>query len=164
MSEPHNHSVILGLGANLSDRLINLCEATNLLSKFSTIQRNSRIYETEPWGYADQPKFLNQVVIINTRLEPLELLNRLKDIERQMGRTTGPRYGPRPIDLDILFYDDLVLETLELTIPHPAISERAFLLVPLVEIVPELVHPKLHCMIAGLLEKVDKQGVEVFQG
>ncbi len=164
MSKPHNHLVILGLGANLGDRVNNLCKATNLLSNFSTIQRSSRIYETEPWGYADQPKFLNQVVIIKTILEPLELLQRLKYIERQMGRTAGPRYGPRPIDLDILFYDDLVLERPELTIPHPMISERAFLLVPLAEINPELIHPKLHCTITALLQKVDKQGVTIFQG
>lgn len=157
------HRVFLSLGTNLEDRLKNLADAIKQLSSFAVIKKTSRIYETEPWGYADQPKFLNLATEVETNLDPIEMLSQLRIIEKAMGRKAAVRYGPRLIDLDILFYDDLVLETPELIIPHPRISERAFVLVPLAEIAPRLVHPKLGKTIKQLLQYINTSGVLLFE-
>jgi len=124
----------------------------------------SPVYETEPWGYADQPPFLNMALCAATDLSPRDLLGRLKDIEATLGRIPSFRNGPRLIDLDILFYDDLVLDTPALVIPHPRLHERAFVLIPLAEIAPGLVHPALGLSVAQLVETVDRRGVSLFQG
>jgi 2-amino-4-hydroxy-6-hydroxymethyldihydropteridine diphosphokinase len=157
------HQLYLSLGTNLGDRLTNLLIAiTNLPPKVNPVIRSS-IYESEPWGYSDQPVFLNQVIKAATDLEPLDLLAYVKSTEVQMGRQETFRFGPRLIDLDILFYDELVLETPLLTIPHPRIAERAFILVPLAEIAPDLLHPILGKSIQQIKTGVDSSSVELYR-
>ncbi|HEY6072022.1 MAG TPA: 2-amino-4-hydroxy-6-hydroxymethyldihydropteridine diphosphokinase, partial [Anaerolineales bacterium] len=135
--------VYLALGSNLGDRLLNLRAAVDALAPEVRVVAESSVYETPPWGYADQPAFLNMAVKAETDLSPRRLLRHLKGIESRLGRKPGIRYGPRLIDLDILFYDDLVLDEEALTIPHPRLHERAFVLVPLADVAPELKHPVL---------------------
>jgi 2-amino-4-hydroxy-6-hydroxymethyldihydropteridine diphosphokinase len=133
--------VYLGLGSNLGDRKAILEKALQLLGQRLQIERVSSLYETEPVGYAEQPLFLNAVCLAQTNLGPLQLLSVIKGIEASLGRVPSFPNAPRPIDLDIIFYGDLVMETPELTIPHPRLEERAFVLIPLVEIAPNLLHP-----------------------
>src|SRR5690349_17717282 len=137
------HTVIIALGTNIGDRLENLRAAQAAFSLKINIKASSAVYETEPWGYADQPAFLNMVVRAETDLPPTELLAHLKQLEQLLGRTPTFPNGPRLIDLDILFYDDLVIATPPLVVPHPRLHERAFVLVPLAEIAADLVHPVL---------------------
>jgi 2-amino-4-hydroxy-6-hydroxymethyldihydropteridine diphosphokinase len=127
------------------------------------VVRVSPVYETEPWGITAQPRFLNQVVELQTDLLPHALLRRLKAIETAMGRTAAePRYGPRLIDLDILFYDDLVLTSYALTVPHPRLYERAFVLVPLADLAADRIHPRLGITVRELLARVDCSGVRLY--
>ena len=136
--------VYLGLGSNLGDREANLSQALRLLGQRGVwVDRVSSIYETEPVGYLEQPRFLNAVCRVSTELGPEELLSLAKEVEGLLGRRPSFPNAPRPIDVDILFYEDLVMESPELTIPHPRLAERAFVLVPLAEIAPDLVHPAL---------------------
>jgi len=157
-----SHTVFLALGTNLGDRLANLKAAVEALPPSARLCAASPIYETTPWGYSDQPLFLNQVVQAETNLDPFELLGFLKGLEKQLGRQATFRYGPRLIDLDILFYDDLILKTPELVLPHPQLTERPFVLVPLADLVPNLQHPVLKKTVRELLDEVDRQGVELF--
>lgn len=157
------HHVYLGLGSNLGNRKSNLEEAIKQISKFATIKKTSSTYETEPWGLKDQPKFLNQVIFVESILGPNELLLHLKKIEQQMGRRKSVRFGPRLIDLDILFYDDYKMNTPKLTIPHPHLTERAFVLVPLAEIAPKLTHPLYHKTIEVLLQNVDQSSILLYK-
>jgi 2-amino-4-hydroxy-6-hydroxymethyldihydropteridine diphosphokinase len=147
--------VFLGLGTNLSDREANLARAQQELQSHVTIIQASSIYETPPWGGVEQPAFLNQVVKATTDLTPLELLKALKHIEETMGRVPSVRFGPRLIDIDILLFDDVILDTPELTIPHPRMLERAFVLVPLNEIAPDLTVPLTNVPFAGFLKGLD---------
>ena len=156
------NKVILALGTNLGDRLGNLRSAIAALPPAVTVQEQSFIYETLPWGVIDQPKFLNMVIRGETRLQPQELLKTLKALEISLGRLPSAHYGPRQIDLDILFYNALILDTPELTIPHPRLHERAFVLVPLADLAPEQIHPVLGKSIRALLAEVDTTGVERF--
>jgi GTP cyclohydrolase-4 len=156
---PELHRVYLGLGANLGDRQSNLVQAMQHIRARAAIEQISACYETRPVGYLEQPDFLNLACAITTELSPHELLRFLKQVERRMGREPSFRNAPRPIDIDILFYDDLVLESEALTIPHPRLNERAFVLVPLAEIAAALLHPSLNLTVAELLQRVDRAGV-----
>ena len=133
--------VYLGLGSNLGDRQVNLERALKLLGERLQIELVSSIYDTEPVGYGEQPRFLNAVCRAQTELGPLQLLSLVKGIEASLGRVPGFPDAPRPIDVDIILYSDLVMETPELTIPHPRFRERAFVLIPLLEVAPDLRHP-----------------------
>jgi len=145
----------LCLGSNLGDRMANLNKAVALLSKRVDIEKASSIYETEPIGYKEQPLFLNMVCQITTALNPWELLHFVKDIETDMGRVQNFSNSPRLIDIDILFYGREVIRTNELNIPHRRLAERAFVLIPLAEIAPQLTHPELGRKISELAEVVE---------
>jgi len=119
----------------------------------------SPIYETEPWGYTEQARFLNQVISAETGLPPEELLAYIKNIEKNVGRTPTFRNGPREIDIDILLYGDLILDIPGLTIPHPRLHERAFMLVPLADITQDLVHPVINNTIFALLKSMPREGI-----
>jgi len=149
----------LALGTNLGDRFDNLRTAIAALAPQVRVLAESRIYETEPWGFADQPAFLNMAVRAETELSPVDLLAFLKQLEAELGRTPTFRNGPRLIDLDILFYDQLVLETPPLVIPHPRLHERAFVLVPLADVGADVIHPLLKKSVTALLAGVDRGGI-----
>jgi 2-amino-4-hydroxy-6-hydroxymethyldihydropteridine diphosphokinase len=154
-----SHVVYIALGTNLGNRLANLREAIESMPPEVIVLAESNVYETPPWGYVDQPAFLNMVVKAETELEPEPLLEYLKQIEVELGREQNFRWGPRLIDLDILFYDDLVLDSPPLVVPHPRLQERAFVLVPLAEVAPEMLHPNLKRRISDLLSDVEVQGI-----
>lgn len=163
MGNLQNTLVYLALGTNLGDRLVNLQAVISALPPTVQPLSCSAVYETEPWGYTDQPAFLNQVLSGETHLSPKNLLVRLKTLETSLGRKQSFHYGPRKIDIDILFYDDLVLETAALTIPHPRLHQRAFVLVPLADIAPDLRHPRLGKTVRELLAETDQTGVKLFR-
>lgn len=154
-----NHTIYIALGTNLGDRPANLRAALRALPTAVTIIEESPVYETPPWGYKDQPAFLNMVIKAETDLEPESLLKYLKQLEAELGREQNFRWGPRLIDLDILFYDDLAIDTPPLVIPHPRLHERAFVLVPLMDIAPNFVHPKIQKQINELASEIDTQGI-----
>jgi 2-amino-4-hydroxy-6-hydroxymethyldihydropteridine diphosphokinase len=151
--------IYLSLGTNLGDRKANLLGAVDALPPGVTVQAESTIYETPPWGYEDQPAFLNMAIQGETSLKPELLLKYLKQIEVRLGRQPSFHWGPRLIDIDLLFYDALVMETPQLVIPHPHLQERAFVLVPLANIAPNLVHPVLGKTLRELLAGLDKNGI-----
>jgi 2-amino-4-hydroxy-6-hydroxymethyldihydropteridine diphosphokinase len=153
------HRVYLGLGTNLGNRKSNLERACRLLLPEISIVEKSPIYETAPWGYLQQPAFLNQVICAETSLSPKHLLSRVKQLEVDLGRSVTFHLGPRLIDIDILIYDDLNLETPELTIPHPFLSQRAFVLVPLAELAPDLCVPTFNATVAELRARVDQKDI-----
>jgi 2-amino-4-hydroxy-6-hydroxymethyldihydropteridine diphosphokinase len=162
-------TVYLGLGSNLGQREANLARAISAIGgqgqPFDSAQgervellRVSSIYETAPWGYTEQPPFLNCVVEAETTLPPPLLLQAVQELENAMGRKPGIRYGPRLIDVDILLYGSLTIDQPDLQIPHPRIPERAFVLIPLAELAPVLVHPTLQLPIAELARRVQGRG------
>ncbi len=156
--------VYLGLGSNMGNRQGNLDKALDFLSQRLRIGRVSSVYETEPVGNPNQPRFLNLVCQAHTTLAPRELLTLAKGIESKLGRAASKSNAPRPIDIDILFYGDQVIETPELVIPHPRLAERAFVLVPLAEITPDLRHPVIGKTIQELLQRLPQtQGVFKFE-
>src|SRR5262245_55389628 len=142
--------IFLGFGSNIGDRATYLKEAIRLLGL--PIVSESSVYESEPVDYLNQPWFLNQVLQCETSFHPLKLLAECQKVENQLGRTREISKGPRTIDIDLLFYNDEILSTPELTIPHPAIPQRRFVLVPLNEIAPDFIHPQLNLTIRELLE------------
>jgi len=135
------HKVYLGLGANLDNRRANILEALRQLSPTVKITARSSFYDTAPVSDIPQPRYLNLVCAGETTLSPAALLLTLKQIEAAMRRQPGPPNSPRPIDIDILFYDNLIINTPELVVPHPRLTERVFVLMPLAEIAPALKHP-----------------------
>ena len=147
------HVVYIGFGSNIGNRLAHIQNALDSLSKTEgiTLQRISSTYTTDPVGYEAQAQFLNGVAAIQTTLSPLSLLHTLKDIETAIGRKHRIRWGPREIDLDILIYGDLCVQTEKLVIPHPEMHLRGFVLVPLAEIAPDLVHPVFQETVQTLL-------------
>lgn len=141
------------LGSNSGNKRKIITETIHRLSTAGKIVMASSLYETEPWGFESGENFLNQVVVFETSLSPQEFLKHCLQAEQYLGRIRnpqGPRYASRPIDIDILFYDSIVLDSPELTIPHPRIAERNFVLIPLQEIMPDFIHPVFHKTITEL--------------
>jgi 2-amino-4-hydroxy-6-hydroxymethyldihydropteridine diphosphokinase len=153
--------VFISLGSNLEPRSERLQAAIAALRTFGEVSKVSRVYETVPVGGVPQPEFLNAVVELDTTHGPLELLRALKESEKKLGRQQRPRWHEREIDFDILFYEDLMLHSPELTVPHPEIQNRAFVLVPLAELDRNFVHPVLRRSVSELVQDVDTSGVRV---
>ena len=145
------HTAYVALGSNLGDKEANLRKALELLQERGVeIVKTSTFISTEPYGVTDQPQFLNGVCEVRTSLVPLALLHTLLEIEQEMGRVRLRHWGERNIDLDLLLYEDVVMDTPELKLPHPDMQNRDFVLLPLAEIAPELVHPILQKSIEEL--------------
>lgn len=149
------HQVFLGLGTNIEHRQQNLEQAVAALRQILTITAVSPIYETEPWGHTNQPPFLNACLAGYTQLSPNHLLIFVKNLETEIGRLPGIKWGPRLIDIDILLYEQLQLISDKLTIPHPLLAERAFVLAPLADIAANVIHPVLGQRLADLRTAVD---------
>lgn len=148
----------IGIGSNLGNRKQNCEKAISLLKENRiTVLKRSTMLETEPWGIKDQPKFINMAIKIDTVLKPEDLLNLLKEIESAVGRTKTFRWGPRIIDLDILLYDNLIINTNNVQIPHTGTKDRDFVLRPLAEIAPDKIHPVSKKSIKELLNEFLKQ-------
>lgn len=156
-------TIFLALGSNLGDRYANLQAASASLPPDVHVLQASPVYETAPWGLTDQPAFLNMALKGETSLGPVELLHHLKNLETKLGRQPSVRWGPRLIDIDILFYADLVLETQGLVIPHSHLHERAFVLVPLADLAPDLLHPVFGRSVRDLLAGMDASGVKRYE-
>ena len=137
------HTIFLGLGSNVGGKKKNLEKAIEKLREKISEIKTSKFYKTEPWGYKNQEEFLNAAVMGNTSLSPIEVLEFVKDIEKNVGRIERFKWGPREIDIDILFYDDLVYKDADLEIPHPGLHERDFVLKPLMDLDPDFIHPVL---------------------
>jgi len=149
------HKVFIAIGSNLGDRMKNIEVALKKMEDYGLrIIKKSSIIETEPYGFKEQGKFLNGVILIETDLDPFDLLNLLLNIEKEMGRERKIRWGPRNIDLDIIFYDDLVINTDNLKIPHPDAHNRTFVMGPLSEIDPDFVHPVLNKKVKDIYLKL----------
>jgi 2-amino-4-hydroxy-6-hydroxymethyldihydropteridine diphosphokinase len=158
--------VFLGLGSNIGDRVKALKEAERLISEIDgvLVVSSASLYETEPVGIVDQPSFINSALKIKTTLRPTELLGGLKEIERKLGRVDTIRWGPRIIDIDILLFDNIVVNKKGLTIPHPEMAKRAFVLVPLSEIAPNVIHPVLKKSVRELVDDLgDAKGIIKYQ-
>jgi 2-amino-4-hydroxy-6-hydroxymethyldihydropteridine diphosphokinase len=153
-----NTRVLLSLGSNLGDRADYLRRAVEALASLpdTRLAAQSSIHETAPWGVTDQPSFLNLAVEIETALGPLELLNAVKAVEVRLGRTPGSHWGPRVIDIDLVLWQDKVMKTDALELPHPRFRERAFVLLPLREIAPDAVDPVTGRTVAELASALDQ--------
>ena len=156
-----NH-LILHTGTNLGKREDNLLRANDLIEKkIGKITKYSSLYETEPWGLEDQPAFINQAIELITELSPEEVLAAANGIEEEMGRIREKKWERRLIDIDIIFYGDQIIKTERLQVPHKHIQDRNFVLIPLMEIIPNFVHPIFHETIEELYEK-STDTLEVF--
>jgi 2-amino-4-hydroxy-6-hydroxymethyldihydropteridine diphosphokinase len=158
-AERGGRTVWLGLGTNLGDRAQNLARALAGLRAHIAVEAVSAIYATDPYGYTEQPEFWNAAVKGLTDLRPDELLAALQQVERDVGRTPTFRMGPRIMDIDILLYDDVVMDVPGLTLPHPGILQRAFVLLPLLDIEPDLRHPVTGGPLGAVAAAVDTGGV-----
>ncbi len=152
------HTVYLGLGSNQSDPISQIKNATDLIEKIETskIIKKSSLYESLPVGYLDQPNFINQVISLQTSLSPAELFERFQQIEFQLKRVKKIVNGPRTIDIDILLFNQEIILTKDLTIPHPRMLDRAFVMIPLLEIEPNILVPKIS-NLKEILGKLDKK-------
>ncbi len=152
--------VYLGLGSNLGDRLSFLRNAVSRIAGLpaTRVVEASGVYESEPFGVRDQPDFLNAVIAIETAMGPDELHRQMKAIERSVGRKPGQKWGPREIDIDILFFQSEIIRTAELTIPHPGAARRKFVLEPLKELSPEFLDPETGRSVVELLQQCDDNG------
>jgi 2-amino-4-hydroxy-6-hydroxymethyldihydropteridine diphosphokinase len=148
----------ISLGANLGDRAANLVNARERIRALGRVEASSGVYETAPQGMVDQEPFYNAVLLVETRLDPVELVGRLLDIEREMGRFRGPRWGPRLIDLDLILYGDRSIRAPSVEVPHPRYRQRRFVLEPLVEVWPHACDPD-GTPVADLLGAVSGQAV-----
>lgn len=146
--------VVVALGSNMGNRETNIRRAIGLIAPFVSLRAISPVYETEPMYLAEQPWFLNCVLVAETKTPPRELLGQLQRVEAGMGRQRDAPNGPRFIDIDIIFYDDLVVSEPDLVIPHPRVAERAFVLVPLADVRPGYVHPVLKKSVSALLAEL----------
>ena len=150
----------IGLGSNLGDRSKNLSGALERLSRVGTLGTVSAIYETKPWGVDEyQPRYLNQVAAIMTTLDPLEVVTELLGIEHSLGRARKEKGASRTLDLDLLLHGEAIVNASGVSVPHPRLHDRAFVLVPLAEIAPDVVHPVLNRTIFELAERADRSGV-----
>ncbi len=159
-------TVYLSLGANLDDRLAMLRRAVESLDLLEGVRvsRCSKVYETPPWGLIEQPNFFNIVVEIETDLAPLELLRAVKALEIRLGRKPSQRWGPRCIDIDLILWGASVMRGRELTLPHERFRERAFVLVPLAEIAPDVVDPETGATIGVLLSRIETNALKPHGG
>ncbi len=149
-----SNGIYLILGTNLGARLQNLAAAKLEINRLvGTIKNESSLYETAPWGVHDQPNYLNQVIEIKTKMPPHQLLTELLSIEKNLGRTRELKWEARIVDIDVLFYNDEVMNTNQLQIPHPRLHERNFTLIPLVEIARNFIHPVFKKSILTLLDE-----------
>ncbi len=152
--------VFIGLGGNLGDPRATFREAIEKIDVFAPVEKVSSLYRSKPYGFANQPDFLNAALRASTKLNPLSLFAKLQAIETDLGKTIVRANGPRAIDLDLLFFGDLVLRSDELEVPHPGIPERDFVLLPLVDLDPDFRHPILNRSAQELLDSLASRYVK----
>lgn len=159
------HNVYIGIGTNIEPRMKRMREAISALGELGTLKNQSSIYETAPYGFTEQPNFLNAVVLLRTNFELSELHHALRQLEKELGRKNRARWHEREIDFDILFYDSVIFASDTLTIPHPELQKRAFVLAPLAEIAPDQLHPVLQKNIGALLRELtyDKNTIRLIE-
>lgn len=154
--------VFIAIGSNLGDREENLKEAIRLAEAGGglSVVRVSSFYESEPWGVTEQPRFVNAVFEARTSLSARGLLRYLKEIEKKMGRAPAEKWGPRLIDMDIIFYGNMVIKEDDFEVPHPRAHERSFVMIPLVEIAPDVAHPVLRRTASEIADGLDRTGLK----
>ena len=158
------NEVYLQLGSNIGERLDNLNQSIKIITeRIGNVLEKSSVYESTPWGVENQRNFLNQVIFVKSNFDPYAILDLVLQIEKDMGRIRIEKWGERIIDIDILFIDDLIIESENLCIPHEFIAKRKFVLQPMCEIAPGFIHPKLNKTISQLLEEcIDEEKVNVY--